>query len=337
MTNETNSLNVAFFGTSDKSEPILKALYSEFNLCLCVTKSDTKVGRNRDIRQTGVKKWALGKNVHYIEVDNLKDRKNIDTVKKSLLMNNVDIAIVADFSYIIPLEIIQEAKYGMINVHFSLLPKYRGASPVQQSLLNGDEYTGVTFILMDEGMDTGDILTQRSFPIEKLDTTASLYDKLFIFAADLLPQTIQDYVKNIISPKEQDHASATYCYSPTHPKSTYIYRDDARINWSKNVNIINNMIRAYFPWPVCWSTLQDMRQDSITLTSEGIILNNDKNTTNAFDTFDLNVKNNKVIKIYEAEINNSNVLVIKRIQVEGKNITDWKSFLSGYSSKRIGG
>ena len=151
-------MNVAFFGTSDKSLPILNTLKEGFNLSLCITKADTKVGRRQELKESGVKTWAKGNNVDYLCIDSIETSQK--EIIKKLKKNDIKIGVVADFSFMIPIEIIETPKHGLINIHFSLLPKLRGASPVQHAILKGLDETGITYYLMNERMDTGDILRQ---------------------------------------------------------------------------------------------------------------------------------------------------------------------------------
>ena len=140
-----NSMKVAFFGTSDRTIPILESLNGDrdIHLSLCVTKRDTLVGRKREIRETAVKKWAKENAIPYYEITNINNEKKI--LDELLVKNGIEICIVADFSFIIPTELINNNAYEMINIHFSLLPKYRGASPIQHAIINAEEKTGVTF------------------------------------------------------------------------------------------------------------------------------------------------------------------------------------------------
>ncbi len=207
-----------------------------------------------------------------------------------------------------PEELINTPKFKLINIHFSLLPKYRGASPVQQAILNGDETTGITYYIMDKGMDTGAILQQVEYKIPANLTAGELYQKLFVLAAQKLPQVVNDYVSQIITPLPQDNARATYTYSKTHPKNTFIYKEDAKIDWNAGAAQIERQTRAYNPWPIAWTTLGDLKQV--------FHVKPDKNE-------------NLKVKIFEATVE-KNELNIKKIQVEGGKVLSWKEFTNGY-------
>jgi len=308
------NLKVMFFGTSDRSILILKSLKKSFDLCLCVTKVDTKVGRKQEKKETAVKKWAIRNNIKFVEVASLKN-KDLDKVIRKIVGLKPDYGIVVDFSYIIPPEIIKLFGTKLINIHFSLLPKYRGASPVQFSILNGDEMTGITFHTVDERMDTGDIIAQIGYKMCGKETSGELYDILFKIASDKLPEILEKYSLSQITPLPQDKESATYTYSKTNPKSTFIYKEDAQINWTNKPEEIERIVRAYFPWPVSWCYLKDLEKAKC--LSDGKI--NMKKTVN---------KNLKV-KIFNSCVIEGK-LGIKQLQVEGKNKMTWEDFKNGY-------
>ncbi|MBU0535284.1 MAG: methionyl-tRNA formyltransferase [Patescibacteria group bacterium] len=308
------NLNVVFFGTSDRSISILKSLKKSFNLQLCVTKTDTKVGRNQEKRETAVKKWAIKNSIKFAEVSSLKD-KDLEQVAKQIEKLKPDFGVVTDFSYIIPPEIIKIFDTKLINIHFSLLPKYRGASPVQFSILNGDEMTGITFYIVDERMDTGNIISQIGYKMCSKETSGELYDILFKIAADKLPEILEKYSLSQITPLPQDKESATYTFSKTHPKSTFIYKEDAQINWVQKPEEIERMIRAFNPWPIAWSYLKDLEKTKC--------LSNSK--INMKETVNKNLK----VKIYSSDVVEEK-LSIKELQIEGKNKMTWEDFKNGY-------
>ncbi len=309
-----NQLNIAFFGTSDRSNPILETLHKNFNLALCVTKADTKVGRKQEIRETQVKTWTRTNQIPCITINNIKVDQ--ETIINTLKQHKIDLAIVADFSFLLPQAIIDTPKYKMINIHFSLLPKYRGASPVQFAILNGDKVTGVTYYLMAKGMDTGDIIFQFKHELTAKEISGELYNILFKKAAEKLPDVINNLISGKLSPTPQDNNQATYCWSKTNSKTTFILKDDAKIDWELSAAEIERLVRAYHPWPIAWTTLEDLENAGKT------------RLVNSFT-----IKNNvdKKVKIFATELVDGEKLQIIELQVEGKNKTDWKSFLNGYA------
>lgn len=304
-------IKVAFFGTSNKSLPILENLSRNLDLLLCVTKSDRVSGRKQISTPTVVKTWAQTHNVKVLEINRL-DEESTETIISSLKDLNIECVIVADFSFIIPKAIISTPPFGLINIHFSELPKYRGASPVQHTILNGDKTTAVTFMLMSEGMDEGDILTQ--FPVEvpeEIDT-GQLYDSLFNLAGEKTAQVVSDYVNGYLKPQPQEESKVTYCFSKSHPKSTLIYKEDARLNWSDSPLSLYRQIRAYNPWPVAWTTLGELK-------------------TQGFSLKDLEKKDLK-LKIYTAKLTDTELLPLIVQPENGKKIT-FEELLNGYFVK----
>ncbi len=322
-------INVAFFGTSDKSTPILEVLNKNFNLKLCVTKVDTFIGRKKERRETEVKKWAKKANIELIEIYNLKG-DNLSNVIRGLIKHNIDLCIVSDFSFIIPSGIFNTPRYGMINVHFSLLPKYRGASPIQHAILNNEKTTGVTFQLINAGMDTGDILCQYTYKLRGTETTQELTHSLYELAAANVIQCTIKYVKCDIKPKKQIESDATYCISKTHPKSTLIYKEDAKLSWTDDMLNIYAKIRAFYAWPIAHTTLHDMKRHDLRYNTQGICFCIDLAQCKIFDT----AKSDLSVKIYKAHINKLNgcaTLCVDEIQVEGGNKMKWKDFVNGYA------
>lgn len=305
-------MRMAFYGTSDRSTPLLEALNKDFELVLTITKTDTIVGRNKDIRQTEVKKWSLKNKVRVFETNNLKhDKEEL----KSLLQNlKVELAVVADFSFMLPKDLADTPPLNTINIHFSTLPALRGASPVQHAILQGLEESGITFYVVDEEMDTGDIISHIPYKINPQITAGEMYSEMFEIAAKNLKKVLEDYRSDPAKVQPQDHTKASYTYSKTNPKVTFILKEDALIDWSEPVLKIERSIRAYDPWPIAWTHLGSLENN--TKISENLILK---------DQFKADLK----LKIYSAKIEDSKLKLIDA-QVEGKNKTDWESIKNGY-------
>jgi methionyl-tRNA formyltransferase len=309
---KNNKINIAYFGTSDRSIRIIKSLEDNFNLVACITKSDTKIGRKKELRQTEVKAWALKHNKKLFEITKLNKKTKLDLIN-FLKENKIDLGIVADFSFIIPQSIISTPPFQLINIHFSLLPQYRGASPVQFAIKEKKKYTGVTFYIMDKGMDTGDIIYQFEEPILKTDTSEELYSRLFKKSAHHLPKVIEKYVTKELHPTKQEDSIATYTRSSSNPKHTFIFKEDAYLDTTKDTTDLEAEIRAFYNWPISWCYLKDLTP----------------NTFNNFTELKENINKNLKIKIYKTTIIENNLNPIT-VQVEGKNKTDWNSFLNGY-------
>jgi len=306
-------MKIAFFGTSNRPLPILNTLNKSFDLDLCITKADAKVGRHQKLKESGVKTWAKENSVDFLCVDSINNSQN--EIIKELTKREIDIGIVADFSFMIPLEIIETPKHGLINIHFSLLPKLRGASPVQHAILKGLDETGITYYLMNEKMDTGDILYQIKHKLDHIETTDSLYKTLFELAAAGLSEVVNNYIDGKTKPVKQDHKEATYCKSKSKPNTTYIFKDDAKINWNNEAAVIERQVRAYTPWPIAWTTLGEL-EDNLKLVSQI------KLKPSSYSNYR--------VKIISANQVNGQIR-INKMQVEGKQEVDWMSFVNGYA------
>jgi methionyl-tRNA formyltransferase len=311
-------LKTCFFGTSDRSAPILDALKENSGLLFCVTKSDTKIGRHQELKETGVKKWCKNNKIEVLEISNFKtdtSRRLIEQISHS----KVDYIFVADFSFIVPKDFIVEIENKIINIHFSLLPLYRGASPVQYALLNGDNMTGISFLFLTKDIDRGNILSQYEYNIPTNATSGELIENLFEYASNKLPEFLKKLENGELSPFPQNEAEATYTTSKTKPKSTMVYKDDAFINWEDDVNFIERQVRAYSPWPISWTYLKYLENNYKVSYKKNTLLKEGKNG-------DLRVK------IYGAEIL-SGKLSIKKIQVEGKKASNWDDFENGFLTR----
>ncbi len=319
-------LNIAFFGTSDRTQPILESLKTNFNLVLCVTKTDSKIGRKQEVKETQVKKWAKENNVHCVEIDSLKEN-NLATVIEALRDMQIQLAVIADFSILIPMQLISTPPNGMINIHFSLLPKYRGASPMQHAILNNEPETGITFQLIDAGMDTGAILYQQKIQLPPNTYAEELSKAMFQEAARLLPEVITSYIAKTLHPVVQEHTQATYCYSPTKPKSTLIFKEDSQIDWAKHsLADVNSMVHAYYPWPATYTTISALNNvPGLYIGSTGLATKPGE----GFKKIKLKAKQDLRLKIYRTTLL-SDILQIEEVQLEGKNKMDWKSFYNGY-------
>ncbi|MDB4940146.1 MAG: Methionyl-tRNA formyltransferase [Candidatus Doudnabacteria bacterium] len=248
---------ILFFGTSDFSAKILKALSNQFEIVGVVTQTDKAVGRKKEFRQSPVAIIAGELGFKVLKPQSLKNEEALNQIKAL----NADIFVVIAYGKIIPQNILDLAKQGAINIHPSLLPKYRGPSPIQSVLLNGEKETGVTIMLMDQLMDHGKILLQEKINIDPDETHAQLEDKLYTLSEKLILKTIPQYLDNQITPLEQNHDQATFC--------KIISKEDGKIDWIKPAAEIYNQYRAYSSWPGIWSTYNDqiLKIKKITLTS----------------------------------------------------------------------
>lgn len=230
-------------GTPEFAVPSLDALVkNNYDVCAVFTKPDKPQGRKQIILPTPVKAYAFSKGIEVFQPEKLKSEESFELLKKI----NPDIIIVVAYGKILPKNFIDFPKYGCINVHGSLLPKYRGAAPIQWSIINGDTVTGITTMFMNEGLDTGDILMQEKIFINDEDTSEELKEKMSFLGAETLIKTIKNLSE--ITPKKQDDSQATL--SPQLDKIT------GEINWEKTAKEIHNLVRGSNPWPIANTRLR---------------------------------------------------------------------------------
>lgn len=232
---------IVFMGTATFSQAVLeKLIENQFNVVGVVSQPDRKVGRKKEIKMPEVKEVALKHNIPVFQPNNIKkDYKTIEEMQPELI-------ITAAYGQIIPQEVLDMPRLGCINVHASLLPKYRGGAPVHYAIINGDDKTGVTIMYMVKKMDAGNIIKQRDLEIKDTDTTGILYDKLSDLGAQLLVDTLPSIIDGTNESIAQDEAQVSY--SPT------ISRNDEKIDFNKNVRDVYNKVRGLNPWPGAYTT-----------------------------------------------------------------------------------
>ncbi len=241
-----NVMKVVFFGSSKYVIPIIEVLTRDFDLALVVTTEQNQTDP--------IPSYCLSQKLPYLSVSTLAD----PNFKFKILNLKLSIAVLADFGLIIPTEILNAFPKGIINIHPSLLPKYRGPTPVQNAILSSDKETGVTIIKLDNEIDHGPILTQKETTISASDNAQTLYEKLFRIGADLLHRNLNKYIKGEIKLSEQDHSKATFTKMLTR-EDGFIDLSSLKIENSKLK--IARMVRAYYPWPGVWTKLNLKTKD----------------------------------------------------------------------------
>ena len=233
-------------GTAELSCASLEALARDpqFQLAAVVTQPDRPRGRELKRQPSPVKAFAQKLNLPVLEPERVRDEQFIAELRGLA----PELIVVAAYGQILPPAILDLPRHGCLNVHTSLLPKYRGAAPIQWARANGDAETGVTLMKMDAGLDTGDIVAQRRTPIQPADDSATLHDRLARLGAELLGQTIPDYVSGKIRPRPQPAAGASHA-----PK---IKKEDGHIDWNLPAQTIVNRLRAFTPWPGVFTFLK---------------------------------------------------------------------------------
>ncbi len=235
-------------GTPQFAVPGLRALHENgHEMALVVTQPDRPKGRGRKITASPVKQTALELDYPVIQPNSIKTPEFVDRIKSL----KPDFQVVIAYGKILPENVLALPRFGTINIHASLLPKLRGAAPIQWAVINGDTETGICSMLMDKGMDTGDVLLTARTPIHQEDTAGSLHDRLAGIGATVLIDTLNSYADDTIQPIPQNHDLATY--------APLLTKDDGLINWNKPAQSLECFIRGVTPWPGAYTFWEDKR------------------------------------------------------------------------------
>jgi methionyl-tRNA formyltransferase len=232
-------MKIVFAGTPNFAASALAALLVEHHIVAVLTQPDRPSGRGMHLTSSPVKQLALQNSVPVLQPATLKS----DESQKVIAALNADVMVVAAYGLILPKAVLQLPRFGCLNIHASLLPRWRGAAPIQRAILAGDNETGITIMQMDEGLDTGDILLRHACPIAANDTAQTLHDKLAVMGADSILEALHLLQKNHLKPIKQDNEAA--CYAAKLTKS------EAQIDWRQDAAQIDRAVRAYNPFPVC--------------------------------------------------------------------------------------
>lgn len=239
-------MKIIFMGTPDFAVPCLDMLVKEgHEVCLVVTQPDKPKGRGKKMLFPPVKEKAIEYGIEVFQPVKVKEEEAVEKLRSY----NADIIVVVAFGQILPESILNMPKYGCINVHGSLLPKYRGAAPIQWSVINGDTKTGVTTMYMEKGLDTGDMLLKAEFDITSEDTYGTVHDKMCVMGADVLKETLVKIENGTIVREKQDDALSNY--------APMISKETGHIDWNKTSFEIINLIRGLDPVPAAWTVYND--------------------------------------------------------------------------------
>ena len=239
---------IVFMGTPAFSVPILEALIqSNYDVIGVVTQPDRPVGRKKIVTYSPVKKAALNYNIPVLQPEKISGSEEMEKI----LEWNPDLIVTAAFGQFLPARLLKSPKFGAINVHASLLPKYRGGAPVHYALIKGEKETGISIIYMEKKMDAGDILAQRSLTITKQDDVGTLFERLSIMGRDLLIETIPLLLEGKLNPIPQNEEKVTF--------SPNIRREEEKIDWHKTAEKIDYQVRGMRPWPGAYTILNGNR------------------------------------------------------------------------------
>ncbi|MBQ4220027.1 MAG: methionyl-tRNA formyltransferase [Butyrivibrio sp.] len=311
-------MKIIFMGTPDFAASALeKIVEAGHEITLVVTQPDKPKGRSGELQVSDVKACALKHGFPVFQPERIKLPENVAYLKNY----EADIYVVAAFGQILSQEILDIPKFGCVNIHASLLPKYRGAAPIQQAIIDGEKTTGVTIMQMAAGMDTGDILLQREIPIDDNETGGGLFDKLSELGAELIAEALPKIERGELTPVMQDEKLATKCGK--------LSKNMGKIDFNKNAITIRNLVRGLNPWPSAYTRLDGKM---LKIWSADAI--DDKNVKEIAGNVEV-LKNaapgtvSFVTKDAVGVATGKGTLVLKEVQLEGKKRMLVKDFLLG--------
>lgn len=303
-------MNIAFMGTPEFAVPSLEKLIEKYGVKAVITQPDKPKGRGNKMTISPVKEVALKHNIEVLQPIKIR---NDEEVKERLKSLDLDFIVVVAFGQILKQDVLDIPKYGCINLHGSLLPKYRGAAPIQWAVLNGDKVSGNTTMMLDAGIDTGDMLLTDKVEIGEDMTSGELFDLLKDRGADLLIETIEKVYNGEITPIKQNDEESSY--------ASMLNKEMANIDWNKSANEIHNLIRGLCPWPIAYTTYDDQKMK-------------------IFSSSVLNEKSNKAPgEIIKADKNGiyvstgDKVILIKKIQFPNGKPLEVSQYLNGHDIK----
>jgi len=298
---------IVFFGTPSFALPALQGLFKGPDQVVgVVTQPDREKGRGRKVILSPVKEFTLQYGLIPLQPESVKEEAFQGAVKGL----QPDLIVLVAYGQILSKSILSIPKYGAVNVHASLLPKYRGAAPIAWAILNGEKVTGVTTMMMDEGMDTGDVLLQVEIPMDDEETGETLHDRLASTGAQLLVETLEKMKGGNIQPIPQDHSKATY--------APPLKKEDGHIDWKKEAMEINRQVRALNPWPGAFTKWGDR----LLKIYKGEI----REGTRADRTGTVVWEGSDFIEVGTGK----NSFLIKEVQLEGRKRMAIREFLSGH-------
>lgn len=319
-------LRIIYMGTPYFAVPALEALVrgtkpgvvlpEGYELVTVITRPDKPSGRNQEIVYSPVKQTALAHGLPVWQPGSFKKPEN----QQALAAFQADLFIVAAFGQILPQAVLDLPRYGTLNIHASLLPKYRGSSPISEAILQGESETGVTIMLIDAGIDTGPMLLKRAIPLNESETTASLTAKLADLGASALLEVIPLWTQGQIQPQPQEHALASHTHM--------LKKEDGRLDWSQPATILSRQIRAYIPWPKAYTTWRGKQFKLLAAYAE---ISSTPSTETpgkvSLTTIQTDGQSQKVLRIATGQ----GSLLVERIQLEGKKAMNADEFVRGYS------
>ncbi|GKX66256.1 methionyl-tRNA formyltransferase [Inconstantimicrobium mannanitabidum] len=301
-------MNIAFMGTPDFAVPSLEKIIDKYGVKLVFTQPDRPKGRGKKLAFSAVKEVALNHGIEIMQPVKLRnDREAIEKLKSL----DLDFIIVVAFGQILTKEVLDIPKFGCINLHGSLLPKYRGSAPIQWAVINGENVSGNTTMLLDEGIDTGDILLKNTVGVSEELTSGELYEELRYSGADLLVETIEKVYRNEIVPQKQGNAVGEY--------ASQLNKEMALIDWNKSAKDIHNLVRGLNPWPIAYTHFEE---DVMKIYKTKVL--SSKSTKNPGT-----IENVDNTGLYVAT--GDNLLLVEKIQFPNGKPLEVKQYLNGHT------
>ena len=315
-------LRIIYMGTPQFAVPALETLIvgskpglvlqEGYEIVTVITRPDKPSGRGKEVVYSPVKQLALSQEIPVWQPGSLKRQENIEM----LAAYQSDLFIVAAFGQILPQAVLDLPRYGTLNIHASLLPKYRGVSPISEAILQGDTETGVTIMLIDAGVDTGPILLQRAIPIAEDDTTGSLTLKLAALGASALLEALPLWVQGKITPQPQDERFASHTHR--------LHKEDGKIDWNRPADVLARTVRAFTPWPGAYTNWGNKILKIISAHT----IQSDPGSEARAGAVSLRKENGLQTLIVAT---GKGLLILEKLQLEGKKVTSADEFLRGYS------
>ena len=300
-------IKIIFIGTAEIGAPLLEALSSDsrFSVNLVATQIDKPAGRKMELKESPIKIKAVDLGLEVFQPENINTKESIERIKKL----KPDIIVLMAYGQILKKELLDIPEYGCINVHASILPKHRGASPVQQALLHEDKETGISIMKMAEKMDAGPVYFISKFPITDEDNAVTLLGKLSDLTAKRTPEVLSEIVEDGLKPINQDHVKATYCQK--------IHKSDGRIDWKESADTISAKVRAFAGWPGTHTFWNGKRIKILSATPLPYFGNEQPGTVSDYSG-DIIISCGK------------DALILNEIQMEGKKPQPIGEFVKGY-------
>lgn len=299
---ERKAASLIFMGSPDFALPALRALAQHYNVVGVVTQPDRASGRGRELKAPPVKRLALELGIPVMQPEKLR----LPEAMEQLRAWSPELIVVAAFGQILKKDVLDLPRFGCINVHASLLPRWRGAAPINAAILHGDAETGVTIMKMDPGLDTGPMLSQRSIRLTPEDTAGSVFEKLSAIGADLLIETLPDYLSGKLKPIPQPEEGVTY--------APMLKKEEGQLDFGRDVHELERRVRAFNPWPGAF------------MDFDGTLLKVHRARVKEGDAA---AGQRLIIQDQPAVVARGGILVLEEVQPAGKKSMSGRSFLAG--------